>query len=44
MANGQMPQDAIHILLEGVIPFELKLMLKAFVSEKNYFDLDDLNE
>jgi len=34
----------MHILLEGVIPFELKLMLKAFVLDKNYFDLDDLNE
>ena len=44
VANGQMPQDAMHILLEGVIPFELKLMLKIFVVEKSYFDFDDLNE
>ena len=44
VANGQMPQDAMHILLEGVLPFELKLMLKVFVSDKHYFELDDLNE
>ena len=43
-ANGQMPQDAMHILPEGVLPFELKLMLKVFVSDKHYFELDDLNE
>lgn len=28
VANGQMPQDIMHILFEGVVPFEIKLMLQ----------------
>ena len=44
VANGQLPQDAMHILLEGVIPYSLKLMLKSFVNRKKYFSLDLLNE
>jgi len=43
VANGQMPQDIMHILFEGVVPFEIKLMLKAFIYEKHYFDLSILN-
>lgn len=34
----------MHVLLEGVIPYEMKHMLNAFVSEKGYFTLDTLNE
>lgn len=40
VANGQMPQDIMHILFKGVVPFEIKLMLKVFIYEKHYFNLD----
>ena len=43
VANGQMPQDIMHILFKGVVPFEIKLMLKVFIYEKHYFNLDLLN-
>lgn len=34
----------MHLLLEGVIPYSLKLMLQSFVNHKKYFSLDLLNE
>ena len=43
VADGQIPQDVMHVLLEGVQPFEIKLMLKVFIFDKCYFSLDDLN-
>ena len=44
VANGQMPQDVMHVILEGALPFELKLMLKAFIYDKSYFGLSLLND
>lgn len=44
VANGQMPQDVMHVMLEGVVPFEIKLMLKVFIYEKNYLGLNLLND
>ncbi len=44
VANNQLPQDVMHVMLEGVIPYEMKHMLKAFITEKRYFTLDLLNE
>lgn len=41
-ANNQLPQDIMHVLFEGVVPLELKLMLQEFVKKK-YFDGDFLN-
>ena len=43
VADGQLPQDVMHLLLEGVIPYELKLMLHDFTAVKKYFTVDDLN-
>lgn len=43
VADGQLPQDIMHLLLEGVIPYELKLMLHDFTAVKKYFTVDDLN-
>jgi hypothetical protein len=43
VADGQLPQDVMHLLLEGVIPYELKLMLREFTAVKKYFTVDDLN-
>ncbi len=44
VANSQLPQDIMHVLLEGVLPMETKLMLRALISEKKFFSLDLLNE
>jgi len=44
VANDQLPQDVMHIMLEGVVPYEVQLMLTVFVKEKRYFTLDLLNE
>jgi hypothetical protein len=35
--------DVMHDLLEGVVPFELKLILSSFIYDKKYFTLEDLN-
>lgn len=37
------PPDLLHDLLEGVVPVEIALCLKALISKK-YFSLDDLNK
>ena len=39
----QLPQDIMHILLEGVIPYELSLMLTSFITQK-YFSSELLND
>ena len=38
-----LPQDVMHILFEGVVPRELKLMLANFIETKKHFSLDELN-
>lgn len=43
LANFQMPQDIMHILLEGVLQLETKLMIKSFLEDK-LFTVDELNE
>jgi len=43
VANSQLPQDLMHVLLEGALPMEIKLMLNAFIYEKKYFSLALLN-
>lgn len=44
VANCQLPQDVMHVLLEGVIPLETKLMLSVFIYEEKYFSLRFLND
>ena len=44
MANNQLPQDVMHVMLEGVVPYELHLMLTVFIVEKEYFTLKLLND
>ena len=41
VVNG-MPHDIMHDLFEGVIPYELKLLISLYIS-KSYFQLDTLN-
>ena len=40
---GQLPQDIMHILLEGVIPYEVTLMLTDFVIDRKYLSPSQLN-
>ena len=37
------PQDIMHILLEGVVPYETKLLLRFLIDNKRLFTLRDLN-
>ncbi len=37
VANNQIPQDIMHVLFEGMIPLETKLLLGTFINDKNYF-------
>ena len=43
VASLQMPQDVMHVILEGVLPLETRLMLASFI-ENGYFTLDLLNQ
>ena len=38
-----MPQDVMHVLFEGVLPLETRLMLSSFL-ESGYVSLDLLNK
>ena len=38
-----LPPDIMHDLLEGYVPYKIKLMLKHYIGEKQLFSLDDLN-
>ena len=39
VANWQLPQDVMHILLERVVKQELQLLLRNFIFDKNLFTL-----
>lgn len=41
---NQLPQDIMHVLLEGVVPHELQLMLYDFLIVRKLFTLETLNE
>lgn len=40
---GGLPPDAMHDILEGVLQYFVKELLKMFIFEKKKFRLDDLN-
>ena len=42
-AGGQIPQDVMHVLFEGVLHLEVQLMMRNFICEEGYFTLDTLN-
>lgn len=42
MVDGS-PPDAMHDILEGVLQYEMKEMLKAFIKIQHYLTLDCLN-
>ena len=43
VANWQLPQDVMHVMLEGVVKMELQLILQAYIFEKKIFTLSFLN-
>ena len=38
-----MPMDIMHVLFEGVLPYEFSLMIRQFISDDKLFTLDELN-
>lgn len=43
VADWQLPQDVMHVLLEGVLPLQLKLLLHNFTAVQNLFTVEDFN-
>lgn len=44
VCHNQLPQDLMHIMLEGVVPYTMKAMLHSYTSIKGYFSLYDVNQ
>lgn len=44
VANTQLPQDVMHVILEGILNLETQLLISSFVHDESYFTLDFLNE
>ena len=44
VCNHQLPQDIMHVIIEGAIPYTLEAMLQSFIYTKHYFTIDTLNE
>ena len=44
VGGDQLPQDIMHILLEGVLPYTIKAMLQSFVLENHFFNIEYLNQ
>ena len=44
VANGQLPQDIMHVIYEGVLPLNIKLMLERFICTDKIFSLQFLND
>lgn len=38
----QLPQDIMHVFLEGVVPYEIKLLLQLYI-EHGHFTMEELN-
>ena len=43
MCNGGLLPDIMHDLLEGVLQYEVKLMLRKMIYVEKYFSLDRFN-
>ena len=43
VCDGSMLPDIMHDILEGVLQYETKVMLKTMVSRKKYFTLEEFN-
>ena len=43
MCDGSLIPDLLHDILEGMLQYEVKLLLQCFVSFESYLTLDTLN-
>lgn len=43
VVNWQLPQDVMHVLLEGVVKNEVQLLLTTLIFDKRLFTLDNFN-
>ena len=43
VCSGALLPDVMHDILEGALQYEMKLMLKVFLSEEKYLTLSELN-
>lgn len=43
VADYQLPQDIMHVLLEGVLPLEMKLLLHQLIVVDNLFTVHHFN-
>ena len=43
VTNSQLPQDVMHVLLEGMLPLETKLMINSFLA-LGFFTLNTFNQ
>ena len=44
MCSGALLPDVMHDVLEGVLQYEVKLLLQYCIREKRYFSVSELNE
>ena len=40
----QLPQDIMHILLEGVVPYEMVHMLLSYITDEKFISIELLND
>ena len=43
VSDWQLPQDVMHVLLDGVLPLHIKLLLYNFTSVQKLFSVDNFN-
>ena len=43
VCDGTMVPDVMHDVLEGLLQYEIKLMLKVMINTESYISLNDLN-
>jgi len=43
VCDGSLLPDVMHDILEGVLQYEVKLMLRVVIEEEGYFTLDHFN-
>lgn len=44
VVGGSLIPDIMHDVLEGLLQYEAKLMLRQFIYDDHYFTLDQLNQ
>lgn len=44
VADWQLPQDIMHVILEGILPLELKMLLNHLTAVQKLFTIGELND